>query len=89
MHLLGSRAIRLIAAARVACPVCRVPTLGRHDEAHTHDGVLQEEVEEVREAAAARRERDRQLTMGERLEKVHHLCAQLSELKPVGSTPGC
>ena len=47
-----------------------------------------EELDELREADAARRERDRRLTMSERLEVVHHLCAQLSELRPVGSKRG-
>jgi len=32
---------------------------------------------------AARRERDRQLTMSERLERVHRLCAQMASLAPV------
>ncbi|MHB8659069.1 MAG: hypothetical protein ACYC91_14135 [Solirubrobacteraceae bacterium] len=45
---------------------------------------LQRDLDELHAAGAARRERDRQLSMSERLEKVHQLCAQLSELKPVG-----
>ena len=32
---------------------------------------------------AARRDRDRQLTMSERLERVHRLCAQMASLAPV------
>jgi hypothetical protein len=32
---------------------------------------------------AARRERDRQLSMSERLERVHRLCAQMARLRPV------
>jgi hypothetical protein len=32
---------------------------------------------------AARPERDRQLSMSERLERVHALCAQLARLSPV------
>jgi hypothetical protein len=35
------------------------------------------------EAAAARRRRDRELTMSERLERVHQLCAQLAALRPI------
>jgi hypothetical protein len=38
-------------------------------------------------AQAARRERDRQLSMGERLERVHALCAQLARLSPVAPKP--
>lgn len=33
---------------------------------------------------AARRERDRQLTMSERLERVHRLCAQMASLAAIG-----
>jgi hypothetical protein len=32
---------------------------------------------------AARRERDRQLTMSQRLERVHRLCAQMASLTPI------
>jgi hypothetical protein len=32
---------------------------------------------------AARRERDRQLTMSERLQRVHRLCAQMTSLTPI------
>jgi hypothetical protein len=32
---------------------------------------------------AARRNRDRRLTMSERLERVHRLCAQMSSLAPI------
>jgi hypothetical protein len=32
---------------------------------------------------AARRARDRQLTMSERLARVHHMCAQMANLTPV------
>ena len=32
---------------------------------------------------AARRARDRQLTMSERLERVHRLCAQMAGLTPI------
>jgi hypothetical protein len=32
---------------------------------------------------AARRARDRQLTMSERLERVHRLCTQMASLEPV------
>jgi hypothetical protein len=35
------------------------------------------------EATAARRQRDRELTMSERLERVHRLCAQLATLRPI------
>jgi len=42
-----------------------------------------EDMAEQREAAAARRERDRALSMSERLERVHQLCAQLARLQPV------
>jgi hypothetical protein len=38
-------------------------------------------------AQAARRERDRQLSMSERLERVHALCAQLARLSPVAPKP--
>jgi hypothetical protein len=34
-------------------------------------------------ATAARRARDRQLTMSERLERVHRLCAQMAGLTPI------
>jgi hypothetical protein len=37
----------------------------------------------VAEGEAARRRRDRELTMSERLERVHRLCAQLASLKPI------
>jgi hypothetical protein len=48
------------------------------------EGVDRErELDELRDADAARRERDRNLTMSERLEMVHQLCAQLSELRPI------
>jgi hypothetical protein len=36
-------------------------------------------------AEAARRRRDRDLTMAERLERAHQLCAQLASLRPVRS----
>ena len=42
-----------------------------------------EDVAEQVKAAAARRARDRALSMGERLERVHQLCAQLARLEPV------
>jgi hypothetical protein len=32
---------------------------------------------------AARRRRDRELTMSQRLERVHRLCAQLASLEPI------
>ncbi len=32
---------------------------------------------------AARRERDRRLSMNERLERVHRMCAQMARLKPI------
>lgn len=35
------------------------------------------------EAARARAQRDAELTMSERLERVHQLCAQLARLEPV------
>ncbi len=42
-----------------------------------------EDVAEQRHASAARRERNRALTMSERLERVHQLCAQLAKLEAV------
>jgi hypothetical protein len=42
-----------------------------------------EDVDEQLKAAAARRKRDRAPSMSERLERVHHLCAQLARLEPV------
>jgi hypothetical protein len=42
-----------------------------------------EEISEQLRANAARRERDRALSMSERLERVHQLCAQLARLAPV------
>lgn len=42
-----------------------------------------EDVSEQREAAAARGARDRALSMSERLERVHQLCAQMARLQPV------
>lgn len=42
-----------------------------------------DDITEQREAAAARRARDRALSMSERLERVHRLCAQLARLQPV------
>ena len=42
---------------------------------------------ELLAAATARRERDRALSMGERLERVHQLCAQLARLAPVRPKP--
>jgi hypothetical protein len=39
-------------------------------------------------AQTARRDRDRQLAMSERLERVHQLCAQLAKLKPLASSKG-
>lgn len=42
-----------------------------------------EEVAEQLKASAARRERDRALSMSERLERVHELCAQLARLEPL------
>jgi hypothetical protein len=41
------------------------------------------EAAEVRVADAARRRRDRELSMAERLERVHELCAQMSRLAPI------
>lgn len=38
-------------------------------------------------ATAARRARDRTLSMSERLERVHQLCAQLARLEPVRPKP--
>jgi hypothetical protein len=38
-------------------------------------------------ARAERRKRDRALTMSARLERVHHLCAQLAQLEPVRRQP--
>lgn len=45
----------------------------------------QREVRLPRQAAgeAPRRARDRQLAIGERLERVHRLCAQMASVKPV------
>ncbi len=40
-------------------------------------------VPEQPKASTARRERDRALSMSERLERVHRLCAQLARLQPV------
>jgi hypothetical protein len=31
----------------------------------------------------ARRRRDRELTMSERLQRLHHLCAQLARVRPI------
>jgi len=45
-----------------------------------------ENVAEQLKATAARRERDRALSMSERLERVHQLCAQLARLQPVRPT---
>lgn len=42
-----------------------------------------EDVDEQLKASAARRARDRALSMNERLERVHHVCAQLARLEPV------
>jgi hypothetical protein len=42
-----------------------------------------EDVAEQLKATAVRRERDRALSMSERLERVHQLCAQLARLLPV------
>jgi hypothetical protein len=42
-----------------------------------------EDISEQLRATAARRERDRALSMSERLERVHQLCAQLARLEPV------
>jgi hypothetical protein len=42
-----------------------------------------EDVSEQLRANAARRARDRTLSMSERLERVHQLCAQLARLQPV------
>jgi hypothetical protein len=42
-----------------------------------------EDISEQLRATGARRERDRALSMSERLERVHQLCAQLARLKPV------
>jgi hypothetical protein len=36
---------------------------------------------------AARRVRDRQLTMSERLERVHLLCAQMASITPIRRRP--
>lgn len=42
-----------------------------------------EDVAEQLEAGTARKERDRSLSMSERLERVHELCAQLARLEPL------
>jgi hypothetical protein len=42
-----------------------------------------EDVAEQANETAARRARDRALSMSERLERVHQLCAQLARLDPV------
>ena len=42
-----------------------------------------EDLAEQRKTTAARRARDRALSMSERLERVHQLCAQLARLQPV------
>jgi hypothetical protein len=41
-----------------------------------------EDLAEQLQADAARRARDRALSMSERLERVHQLCAQLARLEP-------
>ena len=41
------------------------------------------DISEQLEATAARRARDRALSMSDRLERVHQLCAQLARLQPV------
>jgi hypothetical protein len=43
-----------------------------------------EDSAEQLKATAARRARDRALSMSERLERVHQLCAQMARLQPVG-----
>lgn len=47
----------------------------------------QEDLEEFRHAKAMRRERDLAMTMSERLEALHRLCAQLARLEPVRPKP--
>ena len=42
-----------------------------------------EDIAEQVKTAAVRRARDRALSMSERLERVHQLCAQLARLEPV------
>jgi hypothetical protein len=42
-----------------------------------------EAIAEQLKAVATRRARDRALSMSERLERVHELCAQLARLQPV------
>lgn len=42
-----------------------------------------EDVAEQLKESAARRQRDRALSMSERLERVHELCAQLARLEPL------
>lgn len=47
-----------------------------------------EDVAEQQKAIAARRARDRALSMSERLERVHQLCAQVARLEPVRPKQG-
>jgi len=48
---------------------------------------MREQVPDVPLADEARRRRDRDLTMAERLERAHRLCAQLARLRPVDRKP--
>jgi hypothetical protein len=47
-----------------------------------------EDIAQRQKATAARRARDRALSMSERLERVHQLCAQMARLQPVRPKQG-